>query len=171
MSGAVPRTAESLAAIQALIELLVDAFPRAFFMYERRRRPLKIGIHLDIFNTMAGAILPGELNAALQFYTGNAGYLLACRPGAARIDLDGAPSGVVSDQHAVRAAARLAGRQRRRVARKAEPVGPAPKRDGLADLREMGRARVAAAAGRVRVAAAAGRVRPSSSAPGFGPNR
>jgi hypothetical protein len=30
------------------IAALAARFPRAFFVYERRRRPLKIGIHLDL---------------------------------------------------------------------------------------------------------------------------
>jgi hypothetical protein len=62
---------------------LAERWPRAFAVYQYRRRPLKIGIDNDIA-AAAGAITTDELKAALRFYCGNIGYLLACREGAER---------------------------------------------------------------------------------------
>jgi ProP effector len=129
------------AEVRAVIELLTEMFPKAFFIYERRRRPLKLGIHLDVLAAMNGAITPVELNHALRCYTSNVGYLRACWLEAFRIDLEGEPAGEVSPQHAARAAARLAARQLRRAAQKATLAQPEPKRHGLAELKAMGRAR------------------------------
>src|SRR5262249_3720722 len=88
-------TSERSATVQAAIALLVEAFPKTFFMYERRRLPLKLGIHLDILAVMAGVITPEELSAALRYYVSNDGYLRACRQGAVRIDLNGQSAGEV----------------------------------------------------------------------------
>jgi sRNA-binding protein len=136
-----PLAPENFVAVQAAIALLAEVFPKAYAIYEARRRPLAIGIHHDILASMGGAITPEELNSALRYYVGNSAYLRACRPGASRIDLDGEPVGEVSLQHAARAAARLAGRQLRRAARKATLAEPALQRHGLAALKELGRAR------------------------------
>jgi ProP effector len=153
------------AEVQAVIALLVEAFPKAFVIYERRRRPLKIGVHLDILATMNGAVTPAELDHALQCYTSNAVYLDACRLGAFRIDLNGEPAGEVSPPHAARAAARLAARRLRQIARKAKLAEPEPKRHGLAALKELGRAQTtattAAAMTRHRVSEAGPRPHPS----------
>ncbi len=43
-----PLTAEDRARATAGIELLAKAFPHCFAVYQGKRRPLKIGIHLDI---------------------------------------------------------------------------------------------------------------------------
>ena len=66
------------------IVALAERFPRAFFVYERRRRPLKVGIY-DDFIAAARDIPADELGVALRVYTRNLGYLLACKVGAARI--------------------------------------------------------------------------------------
>jgi ProP effector len=57
---------------------------------------------------LAGAITPDELHRALGYYTNNAGYLLACKEGAARYGLDGNPAGSVSADEAAHAAEKLA---------------------------------------------------------------
>jgi ProP effector len=142
--GAITRhsTPESLAAIQAAIALLVEAFPKAFFMYERRRRPLKIGIHLDILAVMDGAITPEELSNALRVYVHNNYYLNVCRRGAVRIDLNGEPAGEISAQDAARAAGRLTARRLRQATQKKfsepAPVKPEPVKPGPTKLKRLG---------------------------------
>ena len=37
-----------LAKARAIIELLAERWPAAFSVFERRRRPLKVGVHVDI---------------------------------------------------------------------------------------------------------------------------
>jgi sRNA-binding protein len=78
---------------------LVQLFPACFYVARRQRRPLKIRIHRDL------AVLDLEigrrgLNSALPCYVNGIGYLQA---GAARIGLDGAPAGVVSEADEARA--------------------------------------------------------------------
>ena len=57
----------------AMITLLEERFPACFAVLERRRRPLKIGIHQDII--AAVGVAPAELGRALQRYTRSDGYL------------------------------------------------------------------------------------------------
>jgi ProP effector len=112
------------------IGALAAKFPKAFFVYERRRRPLKLGIHLDIA-AAAPEIPAKEIRTALRIYVTNTGYLHACKAGATRIDLNGEPAGCVTDDEARNAA-------ERRTAR-SKPA--APKRLGLADLKRAWQAR------------------------------
>jgi ProP effector len=132
------------------IALLAETYPRCFAVYQARRRPLKIGIHKDILRELDGALTPDELSAALRYYTGNKHYLLALRPGAQRVDLDGEPAGAVTEDQAQAAAAALARRyESERQKQHAEPrpipaipmIPPAARRDGLAALRAAGRQR------------------------------
>jgi ProP effector len=81
------------------IVALAARFSKAFSVYERRRRPLKLGIHHDIV-AAAPDILMKELHAALSCYVNNVGYLYACKAGAARIDLNGKPVGCVTEDEA-----------------------------------------------------------------------
>jgi sRNA-binding protein len=104
----------------AVIELLAETYPRCFQTYEGRRRPLKVGIHTDIIAALNGVATVREIGLALRIYTGNAGYLLACKRGAPRIDLDGNVAGSVTAEEADQAKQRLEQqrirRQRRREA-------------------------------------------------------
>jgi ProP effector len=129
-----------------IIEILAEWFPAASSVYEARRRPLKVGIHLDILERTAGAIEPKELSRALRFYTGNPAYLQrSTRPGAVRIDLDGQPAGEVTREQAACIRGRLLARKgiKQRVPApdtvdRVEPAPPRiepPKRSSLADLR------------------------------------
>jgi len=93
-------------AIYATINLLCEAFPACFKQYERRRRPLKVGIHADILAALDGAITPQELGLALAIYVGNKSYRAGLVAGAVRIDLDGQPAGVVTPEQAAPAAPR-----------------------------------------------------------------
>ena len=51
--------------------------PKAIFVYEGRRMPLKIGIYGDLAARVTGSITPDELKLALRSYTRNIGYLQA----------------------------------------------------------------------------------------------
>jgi ProP effector len=125
------------AAVRAMFELLVEMFPQCFAVYERRRRPLKVGIHLDILTVTDGA--PEELSNALRCYVSNDGYLRACQEGAPRIDLKGQPAGEVSATEAANATAVLAARRLRHTAQKA--IEPLPKRLSLTGLKAAALAR------------------------------
>jgi ProP effector len=140
----------------ATLWLLVEKFPKAFFMLEARRKPLKIGIYSDIADKVAGAITPEELSAALRSYTRNApGYLRAmAQPGAMRIDLEGNEIEAVTADQAASAARAVASYWARRAERKAAaraaaapistgpvhsspaPMSERPRRLSLADLRQ-----------------------------------
>ncbi len=115
----------------AFIELLAERWPAVFSIYEVRRRPLKLGIHLDILAALDGAVTPKELKFGLSRYCNNAGYLRACcREGATRVDLDGNAAGAVSSDDAKRAVERLAAhkklRQQRVHAKAVMPKESAP---------------------------------------------
>lgn len=149
--------------IDAAIELLCERFPHAFIMFERKRVPLKIGIHGDIVAILGDTLDHNLLGPALRFYTANLYYRRAQKEGVARIDLNGEPAGTVSEADALSAARDVAGRMAALQARKRstppvtaapasapETVPPAPppsppKRDGLASLREAARRRKEAA--------------------------
>jgi sRNA-binding protein len=90
------RQATETHAVAAVLELLVETWPKCFAIYEKRRRPLKIGIHLDILAALDGAVTPAELSRALRMYTANAVYRSRLRAGAVRIGLDGMPAGEVT---------------------------------------------------------------------------
>ena len=141
---------ERVAAARAVIELLAERWPKCFVVFERARRPLKIGISRDIMTALDGAVTPAELGLALSIYCGNVRYLRALHRGLGqpRIDLNGEAAGVVSEHDAECAAARLAARSTR-AARKFVSPAPAPAAtapapttpiskhgDGFAGLRE-----------------------------------
>jgi ProP effector len=95
---------------QAMLELLCVTFPACFKMYERARQPLKVGINADILARLGEGTDKHDLGNALRAYTNNVFYLKTCLvPGAERIDLDGNPTGQVSDEDRLSAQARLAG--------------------------------------------------------------
>ena len=121
------------------------------------RRPLKIGIHGEL---LALGFDRKLVVVALRSYCGSSGYLSALRDGAARIGLDGQPTGVVTAEEEKIAAAQLTGKlaraKNRRLAAAAEGAKPAlevtvrapalassggPRRLSLSDLRDAGRRR------------------------------
>ena len=120
------------------IAALAEWFPLCFAVYERRRKPLKLGIHLDVLAATSGAITPEELTEALWAYVGNTFYLKATIEGAARVDLQGNATGMVTADEAKGARHRLATRSKQ-TAPKNQP--PTVRRLGLADLRVAGKAR------------------------------
>jgi ProP effector len=113
MTSTNPSTLSRDLAADAAIALLAETWPSCFSVYERRRRPLQLGIHHHILAALDGAVILRELRRALGYYTGNTWYLRATVAGAARIGLDGNAAGAVTAEEAAAAAARLASRKRK----------------------------------------------------------
>jgi ProP effector len=127
--------------IGALITLLAERWPKCFSVYERRRRPLKIGIHRDVIAALGDAVTAIELSSALGVYCANASYLRSMVPGTIRIDLDGNPAGAVTEDEAVGARGRLAAYSAKR-AKQEPPAAPAKAaRLSLDDLKAAALAR------------------------------
>ena len=142
--------------VPAVLACIAEWFPQAFVPEEYLpHRPLKIGIHIDL-KARCPALSERERSAFLRYYVARPMYLRACVAGAPRIDLDGNVCGEVTAAEAQYAADRLAAilaaRARkqeliksRAAAKPAAPrkkekppeeKPPAPRRDGLAALRE-----------------------------------
>jgi ProP effector len=85
-----------------IIAMLCEKFPKAFVMYEQRRRPLKLGIHRDVAAALP-ALSVMEIKTAMRCYCGNLGYNRACVEGAARIDFDGNAVGTITADEAANA--------------------------------------------------------------------
>jgi ProP effector len=81
-----------------VLPILAARFPLTFVV-EGRRRPLKIGIDRDL----ASIVSPRAIRDALRFYVGSKRYQEALVVGAERVDLAGAPAGIVSTEEAARA--------------------------------------------------------------------
>lgn len=94
---------EDLLRIRSALHL---AFPKAFMAKGQDKVPLAVGIYHDIRKAMP-EMRAFQLSRALHDYTTGALYLRAMKAGAVRVDLDGAPRGSVSDQHAAEAQERL----------------------------------------------------------------
>jgi sRNA-binding protein len=125
------------AEIAAVITLLAERFPKTFFVYEGRRKPLKLRIDLDLQVALAGAITPDGLHRALRVYCGNGGYLRGTFKGAWRVDLAGNPVSAVTTDEEDNAKQKLAAMEAKRARRMAQQ-----KRLSLADLKAAARARV-----------------------------
>jgi ProP effector len=136
---------QRLTAALDLIGILAERFPACFAVNPSYRRPLKLGIHVDILAQLSNTIEPRDLSAALRIYTANVKYLKALVTGADRVDLNGMPAGMVTAEHADIAKTQYT-RRRRAFApvKPAEPpklVAAAPRRISLADLRMAAQAR------------------------------
>ena len=83
--------------VAAVIALLAERWPATFSIREARRKPLKVGIHLDVMAAIDGAITRAELSRALGCYVANTVYLARLRVGAKRLGLDGAAAGEVTE--------------------------------------------------------------------------
>ena len=122
------------------IALLAETFPQCFAVFQARRKPLKVGIHLDINAKLGGALTPQEIGIALQVYTHNFAYLHCIREGAPRIDLDGEPAGAVTAEEVEGARKMLA--KRVKPPKAPRPVPPRRKQgSGIADLKKAAMAR------------------------------
>jgi ProP effector len=62
-------------------------------------RPLKLRIQVDIQERAPGRFSKQQLSAFFRRHTGSTSYLIAVSKAAHRFDLDGQPSGEVSDEH------------------------------------------------------------------------
>ncbi len=150
---------ERLGAALELIGVLAETFPACFAVNPSYRRPLKLGIHVDLLAQLSGTIAPRDLSAALRIYVSNAEYLKALVAGAERVDLQGKPAGTATAEHAAIAKAQYKRqREKPKAKQKQAVVAPVvekpvaavtpstPPRSGLADLRAAAKARQAAAA-------------------------
>jgi sRNA-binding protein len=147
----------------AIITRLAELCPARIFVWEKRRRPLQVGIREAISARVGDAIAPDELNIAMRAYVRSIGYLTAVARGDKRIDLEGNPAGETTLEQRAGAGKAVAAHWARVAARKAAarsssetpvpvaelpapvPETPAgPKRLGLADLKQHALARKAA---------------------------
>jgi ProP effector len=127
-----------------VIELLATTWPECFSIYEQRRRPLKIGVHLDILAGLAGTITPAELSRALRLYVTNRIYRARLVAGAARVDLNGEVAGQVTPEQVPSTTTPPHVRRSRAAQSAPPPVAPppaTPRRLSLSDLREAARRR------------------------------
>jgi len=85
------------------LAILATRFPSTFTL-EGSRRPLKIGIDRDLASAVAD-MSPRAIKDALRFYAGSQRYQQSLVVGAKRVDLAGAPAGIVSPEEAARAKA------------------------------------------------------------------
>ncbi|CGA77621.1 ProP effector [Salmonella enterica subsp. enterica serovar Typhi] len=76
-----------------VIAFLAERFPHCFSA-EGEARPLKIGIFQDLVERVGGEmnLSKTQLRSALRLYTSSWRYLYGVKPGATRVDLDGAAS-------------------------------------------------------------------------------
>jgi sRNA-binding protein len=91
-----------------IIGLLVGRYPKCFFTYEAKRKPLKVGILNDLLARLDSVITRHELVAGLHFYCNNLTYLRKCTLHAGRIDLDGVVTSTVDEKEATYAQRKLA---------------------------------------------------------------
>ena|ERR1700683_4114808 len=113
------------AIVAAMTAVLAERFPACFQVFERRRRPLKIGIHEDI--TAATPDLdPRHVRLALAAYARNPWYLRAIVTGASRVGLDGGAAGIITADQATHAAEKLADLNRQKRARTTPEIFGAP---------------------------------------------
>lgn len=82
---------------------LIRRYPQAFFADAQARKPLKVGIHLDILADTANTLAGYQLTSAMRWYTGAYGYQCKLTEGTPRLDLAGEPSGLVSAADAAEA--------------------------------------------------------------------
>jgi ProP effector len=84
--------------VDATISELVVAFPAAFTHDPERVRPLKLGVKDDLY--VRSAISRRRITAALRSYCNTTSYLTATKQGAVRVNLDGQPTGIVTEAQA-----------------------------------------------------------------------
>jgi len=122
-----------------ILELLCKRFPRTFARDPAERPPLKRGIDHDLVVRLEGCSRTA-LKRALGGYTACPEYRAKLIEGAARIDLDGNPAGVVTASEAAYA---LAPKPAKTKPTPATPPAspPKPKRMSLDDLRRAARQR------------------------------
>jgi sRNA-binding protein len=110
----VQRAAESNPAACAL--QLKQLFPALF---TGAPKPVKLRIQIDIQDRAPGVFTKQMLSAFFRRYTGSTSYLLAVVRGRERFDLDGQPSGEITEEHRKVAADELARRRANEESRRA----------------------------------------------------
>ncbi|HYA74527.1 MAG TPA: ProQ/FINO family protein [Roseiarcus sp.] len=115
---------------RATRELLAAEFPRLFRASGADKPPLKVGVAADILAAMPeiGAL---RLALALEDYTQGPTYLRNLAEGAPRLDLNGAPCGLVTRAQAEHAASRMKRFARRTARPEGEPAPPAETRPAV----------------------------------------
>jgi sRNA-binding protein len=81
---------------EALVLAFQQLWPQCFAIYEMRRRPLKLNIHLDVIQSSLHDFDNDQIKIGLRFYVSNSEYLKKVKVGAARIDLNGEVDGHVT---------------------------------------------------------------------------
>ena len=94
-------------------------------------KPLKLRIQLDIQERAPGVFTKAALSAFFRRHTGSTAYLLAVAKGTQRFDLDGAPSGEITDEHRKVASDELARRRANQESRRQLEEQQRPNRAGL----------------------------------------
>jgi sRNA-binding protein len=103
-------------AILAVISLLAEKWPCCFSIIESGRRPLKLGIRDDVLVALGGATSVGKVSAALRWYVSSPEYQRRLVHGAWRVDLNGKPASIVSQEDEAHARAQLAAIEAKRAA-------------------------------------------------------
>jgi len=83
------------------LAVLAERFPQAFVL-KGPRRPLKVGIDRDL-GVAAADLSRNVIMRALRYYVSSSSYQLALAQSRERVDLTGAPAGVVSIEATVSA--------------------------------------------------------------------
>ena len=99
-----PPPLETLPVLRAPLSL-TERFPNCFNW--NRVRPLKIGIHRDLWAILGESHARVEIRRLLSRYCNHARYRHALKEGAVRVDLQGQPAGVVTVEEAEDARTRL----------------------------------------------------------------
>jgi ProP effector len=123
-----------------ILELLCERFPKTFARDPAERPPLKRGIDRELVARLDGASSRTALKRVLGGYTACPGYRARLIEGAARIDLDGNPAGVVTASEAAYALAPKPAKTKLAPSTPPAPP-PKPKRMSLDDLRRAARQR------------------------------
>ncbi len=120
-------TSAQAARADAVIAVLNRLWPKCFYVFERQRPPLMIGIDKVLLDQMAPAIQAGriseyDIKLALRCYTGADGYLehIAIINNV-RIALDGSPIGFVTEHQARRARWQITKRRKQKLERTNAP--------------------------------------------------
>ncbi|MFM4925650.1 RNA chaperone ProQ [Aeromonas veronii] len=91
---------EKLKNSKEIVAYLVEKFP-ACFVAEGEAKPLKIGIFQDLAERLAddARVSKTMLRSALRQYTSSWRYLHGLKAGQARVDLDGNPGELLTEEH------------------------------------------------------------------------
>ena len=91
---------EKLKNSKEIVAYLVEKFP-ACFIAEGEAKPLKIGIVQDLAERLAddARVSKTMLRSALRQYTSSWRYLHGLKAGQARVDLDGNPGELLTEEH------------------------------------------------------------------------